>query len=272
MTDKKSDQFSFDARVARRYNRQRAHPPEVSAQIGAAIASQARPLAGSPARVLELGVGTGRIAWPVLDAGCRVIGMDIADQMLDEVFSTAPDRQRSELPLIRADMHALPLADHTFDAVLAVHVLHLARDWRQVMDEALRVLRPAGVFVQGDDWIDPESVVGSLRDELRRHAVRLKPDLMPPSARAAQRAAFTEQPGGAVQEIVAAEWTTYVSPAERLKSVEERTDAESWILTPDLFDAMLAHLRDYAANIWPDLDEPQPVTRRFILKVSQKER
>ena len=62
----------FDA-IAGNYDSVRGHPPEVAEQIGRAIAA----VAGTPARVLELGVGTGRIALPVATAGCRVVGIDI---------------------------------------------------------------------------------------------------------------------------------------------------------------------------------------------------
>ena len=60
--------FSFDKRVAKNYEAQRTHPPEVAQQIGEAIAS----LAGPSAHVLEIGVGTGRIARPVVAAGCHL--------------------------------------------------------------------------------------------------------------------------------------------------------------------------------------------------------
>ena len=62
----------FDA-IASNYDSVRGHPPEVAEQIGRAIAA----VAGTHARVLELGVGTGRIALPVATAGCRVVGIDI---------------------------------------------------------------------------------------------------------------------------------------------------------------------------------------------------
>ncbi|NJL95296.1 MAG: hypothetical protein HC915_17040 [Anaerolineae bacterium] len=47
--------FDFDSRVAERYNQQRAHPPEVSRQIGVAIAQ----LAGGVATCWKLALGRG---------------------------------------------------------------------------------------------------------------------------------------------------------------------------------------------------------------------
>jgi SAM-dependent methyltransferase len=41
-----------------------------------------RPLAGSPPRALELAVGSGRVAVPLSQAGVRVTGIDISDDMI----------------------------------------------------------------------------------------------------------------------------------------------------------------------------------------------
>lgn len=260
--------FSFDKRVAARYDAQRAHPEAVSRQIGQTIAAQARP----GARVLEIGIGTGRIAWPVAAAGCRVIGFDISPDMLAQVQAGQGNGQRPSpfpLTLLQADMHHMPFASRTFDAVLAVHVLHLAKDWQQVLSQIGRVLRPGGVLIQGEDWIDPHSVVGRLRDELRARTLALAPQARPPSAGISLQQTLHSLGGSEQSTLIAAEWTTWVSARERLAQIENRLDAESWFLPDDLFVLLLQQLRDFAAETWPDLDEQQPVTRRFVLQLTR---
>lgn len=254
--------FSFDKRVADRYSAQRAHAPEVSRQIGTAVAAAV----GAPARVLEIGIGTGRIARPVAQAGCNVFGFDLSAEMLTEAYARLSNEA---IHLLQADMHSVPLLANSMDGVLAVHVLHLAKDWQQVLREAGRVLRPGGVFIQGDDWIDPESVVGRLRDELRSLALALYPNARPPAAGVSKRQLLTELGGDEPYEVVAAEWTTQVSPQERLDQVANRMDAESWFLPDPVFEQLLGQLRAFAAKTWSNLEEPQPVTRRFILKITR---
>lgn len=252
------NRFSFDERVADRYNQQRKHPPDVSQQIGAAVVAQV----DQTLPVLEIGIGTGRIAHPAAAAGCHITGIDLSPQMLQQV-------NRKNVTALQADMHHLPFPADRFGGVLAVHVLHLAGDWQRVLREISRVLRPDGVLIQGADWIDPESCVGMLRDELRRHAVRLDPALMPPAA-GISRGEYLMQLGAENTETqIAAEWVTQVSPNERLEAIEQRVDAESWILSDAIFEKMLAHLRDYAAQHWHHLDAPQTVIRRFILTISR---
>lgn len=257
--------FSFDERVIKRYNEARAHPPDVSQKVGEAIAALVAP----DAPLLEIGVGTGRIGWPVAAQGRQVIGFDLSPHMLGEVERTRPESLSGALRLTRADMHHMPFASNRFGGVLAVHVLHLAKDWQQVLREASRVLRAGGAIIQGDDWIDPTSVIGIMRHELRMHAVRLDPSLMPPAALASKQDYMLELGGTTHEEIIAAEWEIMMSPAERLDIIEQKVDAESWIFSDEMFAKMLAHLRQFAAQKWPDLEAQQVVKRRFVLKVTR---
>jgi SAM-dependent methyltransferase len=43
-------------------------------------------------------------------------------------------------------MRALPLADHSYDAVVGFGALHLADEWEAAIREVARVLRPQGRF------------------------------------------------------------------------------------------------------------------------------
>ncbi len=251
--------FSFDERIARRYKAQREHPPDVSDQIGAAIAKGV----GVGKLILEIGVGNGRIAQPVLKSGCHVMGLDISADMLAEVAGSSPG-----LSLFQGDMHSIPLKDHSVDAILAVHVLHLADNLERVISEGIRVLKPEGIVIQGEDWVDPESVFGQLRDALRQKALALNPDLSPPSATISPQQILTELGGDQVSEFVAAEWTTWLSPNERLAAIENRMDNESWFLPEAIFNPLLQQLKEFAAEKWPDLNEKQPVLHRFQIKVT----
>jgi SAM-dependent methyltransferase len=150
--------------------------------------------------------------------------------------------------------------------------LHLAHDWQQVLREIARVLRPNGQFLQGRDWIDPESVVGDLRDELRRFVMSVAPNMKPPSAGISKDdflASLSITDNTQVAEVVAAEWVGQISASERLYEIENRLDAESWGLPDSLFDEVLSHLQEYAANKWHDLEKKESVKRRFLLKTTR---
>ncbi len=252
----------FDA-IAGAYDQVRGHPSEVAEQIGRAIAT----IAGDQALVLELGVGTGRIALPVAAAGCRVVGVDISAEMLRVARAKEGG---GALWLLQGDIERLPFADGVFDATLAVHVLHLARDWRSVLAEAMRVLRPGGVFIQGRDWRDPQSCVGRLRSKLRETLIDLLPGARPPGAGAAVGQALAKLGATVEPEVVASVWVAPISPVQVLEEMASRSDAETWVLDDVTLSAALERLRAWAATVYDDLDRPEEVERRFVIQVARR--
>jgi SAM-dependent methyltransferase len=92
---------------------------------------------GGATRVLEIGVGTGRLLAQVR-APVRV-GIDIAAGMLAQAAARG-------LIVARADGHQLPFADETFDAVIAGKGSLRYLDPARALAEAARVLRPGGAL------------------------------------------------------------------------------------------------------------------------------
>ncbi|MGI9596135.1 MAG: class I SAM-dependent methyltransferase [Acidimicrobiales bacterium] len=77
--------------------------------------------------VLELGVGSGRLALPLIEQGLTVIGVDGSDSML------ARCPPADSLSLVRADMRALPLRASVGAALIAFNTLfNLASEAEQL--------------------------------------------------------------------------------------------------------------------------------------------
>ena len=133
----------FD-RAAGYYDETRGFPPAETAAIGALIARAGALSATS--RVLEIGVGTGRIALPLAPYVGSISGIDLARPMLDRLR----DKQQNEpVHVVEGDIHYLPYASRQFDAAVSVHIFHLVEGWRDVLREVARVLRPGGVLMNG---------------------------------------------------------------------------------------------------------------------------
>lgn len=131
------------------------------------------------AHVLEIGVGTGAIALPLLELGFDVVGIDIAHSMLVRA------RERCGARVARADGARLPIASSSRDAVVAAWVLHVAGNREGILAEAARVLRPRGrlVIVCADAVYEPNEIsetMGDLRTDLGR--VRDMPEVVIPLA------------------------------------------------------------------------------------------
>lgn len=90
---------------------------------------------------LDLGCGTGRNFLSIVESGRSVVGVDrSADQL-------RLARTRTDGPLFVADAAVLPLADASFDTVIAMWISTDVEDFGAVLREAARVLRPGGVLV-----------------------------------------------------------------------------------------------------------------------------
>src|SRR5947209_15535843 len=74
--------LSFDP-VAHVYDDTRGYPPAVAQQIAYAIVETTG--ATPRTRLLEVGVGTGRIAFPVASSGHNYTGVDISEKMIERL-------------------------------------------------------------------------------------------------------------------------------------------------------------------------------------------
>lgn len=135
---------------AERFDRFRRYPPEVAAAIAQAIL-KALPSGKDPPTLLEIGAGTGVMALPLLGLGCRYLGLDQDPEMLRRFREKAEGLGNWELLL--ADARSIPLPEGSVDGVLLVRFWHLVAEWERVLAEALRVLRPGGVLLEGFERI-----------------------------------------------------------------------------------------------------------------------
>jgi len=143
-------------------------------------------------RLVEVGVGTGRVARPLLERELEVTGVDSSPGML------ARARAKGIPRLVRGSAYRLPFGDRTFDAALFVHVLHILDDPHLALREACRVARVgAAALVRpptGEEEEEP-----SLRprrlviDLLRKDGVEL-PDRAQGGPPRAERRLIAEHP------------------------------------------------------------------------------
>jgi len=117
----------------------------------------------SPARVLDIGCGTGLLTSRILDelAPHSVAGCDFSRGMLRQAVKKTPD-----LPWVRGNAMRLPFADASFDAIVSTESFHWFPDQDASLAEFFRVLEPGGrLFVAlispSAEWISRAARLGS---------------------------------------------------------------------------------------------------------------
>lgn len=157
----------------------------VEAPVLLRLGGPVRDAGGGPGRALEMGPGrrgTGlRLALGTFRAA-RVDAVELHPESVRvcrAAVADLGDRVRVE----QGDAAAVPAADGAYDAVFCWHVLHHARDWRALVREAARVLRPGGRLYVAD-------MAAKLVDSRALRAVSLHPaDGDRPTAEGIERAA-----------------------------------------------------------------------------------
>jgi ubiquinone/menaquinone biosynthesis C-methylase UbiE len=100
-------------------------------------------LISGDATVLDLGCGTGYGTVELAAAG-SITGADIA---AEAVAHAREHYGRDGVRFIEASCTAVPLEDEQFDVITAFEVIEHLEDWRGLLREARRLLKPDGVFV-----------------------------------------------------------------------------------------------------------------------------
>ncbi len=129
---------AFD-RAVDYYDQTRGYAPGVEQQAIRAVADALN--LASDDRVLEVGVGTGRVGLPLSRLGYRYHGVDLSLPMMLKLREKM--QPGDQLPIVQGDATMLPYKNAAFKGVVVVHVFHLVSDVRMMAAEIKRVL-PAG--------------------------------------------------------------------------------------------------------------------------------
>ena len=146
----------------------------------------------STLRILELGCGEGSLLRSLLHYGAdprQLEGIDIDGARIERARAALPD-----VRLALGDGASLPYSDQTFDLAFAFTFFTSVLDpqaRRRSAAEALRVLRPDGLLLVYDFWLNPLNPrvrplrAGELRELFAPRSVRVeRVTLAPPIVRA----------------------------------------------------------------------------------------
>jgi len=221
--------------------------------------------AGAEAHILEVGAGTGRISIPLLENGADLIGCDLSAKMLA--------RQREKYPaarLAQTDAVYLPFPSHQFDAVVAVHVMHLIGPWREALREFKRVLKTNGVFLYVRTY---EAADTSIRVQMRNHwrawLQTQNVDTRHPGAQNGEEVkAELQSMGARMKEVEAVRFPHTYTLNTELNQYENRVFSDTWFVPESIHQASLTELRIWTAQEYGDLNQQHEETARFVIDIA----
>lgn len=216
--------MSFD-RVADIYDRTRSLPDEVMTSLVRALVNELRDCK----RVLDVGVGTGRFAQPLQEAGLEVVGIDIARKMMNKA------QHKRVRNLVLADARSLPFRHDTFDVTISVHLLHLIGNWKQAL---LEVCRVTGSFFVSLLYANRDPVGQAYDQLLRRYGYER------------HRLGKSEQD---LKEMVtpakSVPVTSYNTPSnDRLANLAQRTSSSQWEIPEEINQKVVEELKGQFAG------------------------
>jgi SAM-dependent methyltransferase len=254
--------IAFD-RAAGYYDESRGLGPEAEELVADRVEAAVRP----GGRLLEIGVGTGRIALPLHRRGHEAVGIDLSLPMLERYRAKAAAAGLAPPALLRADATRLPFPGACFDAVLEVHVLHLVPDWQGALAEARRVLAPGGVLLHGGGGryergsASPRDQVISRFEELAGAADRTSRVVGAASQEEIRERLVAM--GGRVEELEPVLWEEQETYAEALAWVEGRVFSYHWRLPDEVWSAAAAQVRAELEAAGTDLHAPRAARHQF---------
>jgi ubiquinone biosynthesis O-methyltransferase len=121
-------------------------------------------------KILDVGCGTGNFSIKLAEKGCRVIGIDISDNMLDTARKKAT-KAGYNINFYNMDVYKLDFEDEEFDGVFSMAAFEFITQPEKALDELLRVTKKGGQVLVGT--ISRNSSWGELylTDEYQRNSV-----------------------------------------------------------------------------------------------------
>ena len=260
--------LAFDQAVPY-YDKSRAIPDWVSRAVTDSIIDLGRITPTSC--VLEIGVGTGRIAIPLLARGVPVIGIDLSLAMMTQLQIKVVG-QNARIALAQSDANDLPFPDTTFDCAYAVHVYHLVANWQNAVREAWRVIKPDGSFLVTYHKRDPHAPNVKLRKHLAELARAHGIDARRPGSQSYEELCAELTKLSATHIVEIANWTERtISVSHILSELEARLTSDTWVIPEEVMPRLMPPLREWARAEFGDLNYQVREDEEFAWMVLRKE-
>jgi len=138
-----------------------------------------RMLAPEPGElILDAGCGTGIFTEDIIETGARVVGLELAFDMLRRAVTKCSGQTFHS---VIGDIQRLPFADASFNKAISITAIEFIQDARRAVEELFRVTKPGGCIVVAtlnslSPWAQRRKEAAQKGHPLFKHAIFRSPD------------------------------------------------------------------------------------------------
>jgi ubiquinone/menaquinone biosynthesis C-methylase UbiE len=209
--------------------------------------------------ILEVGIGTGRIALPLAPHVAFTTGVDISGDML-RILELK--RQDEVLSPVEADGLNLPYASNIFDFAVVVHVLHLVSHPKRVLEEIKRTLKPEGCLLHcftNHDAKDPSPMMQAWNTT---RPPRQSSDRLDTAQTMLNSSEWT------IEKDVSFWYIIHETPQHYFDMVGKRAWSSTWDISDDELELGLGAMRQVLEDLYNgDMDTPLERRQSYQMQV-----
>lgn len=262
------DQSIVFDQAAGYYDETRGFPPGIDHEMARFLAAEAG--LKSAHRVVEIGVGTGRIALPVAKYVSLLVGVDLSTEMMQRLLEKhqQPEYAGGTIRVVQGDVMRLPLASAVFDAAIATHIFHLIPSPEAAAAEVARVLKSGGLMLNCRNRHQERTFEPML--DAWDAAVQEKASRQISGSWTQVYTLFEEMGWPQVGEERVFQYHFDRTPAQLLDQYRRRVFSSLWSLPDDVWrrgvDAMEAAMHAH----YPNASEVHHIPGSFVIQIYRK--
>ena len=246
---------NYYGRIAHLYDSTRPLPQSISAQICDRILQLVQPTPTT--KFLEPGIGTGRTALPIIQKGYSYTGIDISQEMMNQLSSKFSQLPKN-LTLIQQNASTLPFDANSFDVVLTTHVLQCFDNPLNGLSEIQRVLKSDGIYLACENLLSPQQkeIWQAFSKIAHRYPTKSKSqtkDKFSPFGDVLQQE--LENRGATVEKVTAVQWQQSQSLKEIFNAFQSKAFGLCWLISETDFAKAIKEFEQWCLERYQSFDE-----------------